>query len=260
MPPKPKRPKLVTGVAKYSGQNRYPPPATKNEIISYKVMKPEGGINLDTAGIVKLRYRSSTTELVRFPEIPFYLKKKDLYDNPDKKTDANATAQEKADTHLTQASAIAPGVYLDPYLAGSCFFSKVEVKFDNQPVEISKVGEHGYLVQGVNRRYTTEDYSLRKYGTAFPRISTTEDRYCVKAAIDSATKAGKAALESMNYDSWQDVATVKPIVTNFSFDVFPFSFQSNVLAALTGETHENSWIRPDTEITIDLFRRHPSHS
>ena len=261
-PPKPKRArtsKSVAGVPKYAGQLRYPQPATKNENISLKLVRTEGGVNLNSAGIVRFKFRSGMEEMTRFPQNGFYMKRNDSIDNPGYLA-TGTTPEITAKRHLLRASAINPGVYLDPYLDASAFFSKVSVRMDNEPVDMHELGDHLYVYQGINRRYTTDEFCALKYGKKFPRVSTTKDRFATAATVKDLSPAGKLALESMNWSNFHEASSTKPLVSCFSFDVFPFNFQSNILAAITKETHENAWFRPDTEFTIDLFKRYPAFS
>jgi hypothetical protein len=155
-----------------------------------------------------------------------------------------------AEYHFLEASTMAPGLFIDPLLGMSCLFTRIDVIINNEKIEFPSLEEFGFAYHAINRRFTTDDFCKEKYGETIPRIGITTDR---QATAATATPALKRALQSLNFDSYN---ATNPILGSFGFDgVFPFSSQSNILAALMKKKIENGFLRPGTRITLRLYKR-----
>jgi hypothetical protein len=192
------------------------------------------------------------------------------YDNPTQ--DGSKTGEQLAKVHLVRARSLKPPVYLDPCLGPAAFFSKIEVRIKDTKMNAAQLEEFGYIYQSLNRRFMTQDAQMERYGKTFPRINTTAKR--VAADTSLMVEDLKKAAATLNFDNWDNDISLSVrfgmdgrFLTLFPFardspsllipGVFPFNNQSNILATLLGKLIPQGFLRPSTEIYVDLFKRQP---
>lgn len=174
-----------------------------------------------------------------------------------------------------RARTLKPPVYLDPCLGPAAFFSKIEVRIKDTKIDAARLEEFGYIYQSLNRRFMTAEAQRERYGTTFPRVNTSSKRIATDATLMS--EELKEASVSLTFEGWDNALSRS---VSFGFDgesrrnlsslefaganelvffpgVFPFNNQSNILAALLGKVVPQGFLRPSTEIYVDLFKRHP---
>jgi hypothetical protein len=194
---------------------------------------------------------------LRFPENPFLVKYKATYTNPNITVadPVDLTVERQNPTHYLRASTFLPGVYFDPYLDFANVFSKIEIFINDERMEPPDLDQFTFIYQAHNRRFTTSQYCHEKYGRDFVRFGVNTDREA--ATVNTlATKAPLLqASQSLNFDDW---GATTPILSSFGFDGhFPLSSQSNILAILMDKSVPNGYLRPLTEVRIELYKRDP---
>ena len=186
-----------------------------------------------------------------------------------------------------------PRWYINPFLAGRSFFSKVEVSIDGTKMEEPAFDDQGHQYQYLNRLLTTETIRRTKYGDSVGWISRRShlDFQVQRAATQGCRElvAVPGVLGDFPNSVWAGVqqavdyvparehkpcsqlakamisltfdgrGRTRPNILPISFDgVFPIGSQNNTLRAMTGVVRHNGYLHPGAEICFTLHQRKPS--
>jgi hypothetical protein len=250
------------------------------------------GTNVTTDSILNFHLRTSPFEIIRFPEDPFvvyfrHTVKNPIWEKPPARGAAE-TRELRARPEMIPAStdsfdpapaararvaalgdqdeipAFTPGHpgalgllrYPNACLNGQSFFRKAEVLIDGQ--HISKESglddfQHFYTV--LNRTCMSARHREIKYGTNPLRVRT-QDEGQKKPTLAECSKALQSGLGKIMHSSWRSNDS---LCLSFGLDgYFPFSNQSNIMAALSGQRTHNGFLHPEVEINVRLYKMAPT--
>lgn len=205
-----------------------------------KSISPNISGDLNTTPYWAFRIRANNREWIRLQPNSLSMILFGTYPNPNKTS--GAAGKNGADNHSLEAFKLAPTVFMDPSVMGTCFVDSVDVNINNVPVPTNANLNH-FMTQysrfcNVFHRKAENFFSLSN------KISVTG----VTTGKEGYPPPLQVGLEPFDYGDWN--ATEGRRIPIYMHGIFPFDNTCRVREAMMASGHENLFFPPGTTLDI----------
>jgi len=156
---------------------------------------------------------------------------------------AGATAEARAEWHALRSQQASPSIALDPDVAGTGFFHRVDVSINGVPVPTT--GAIGNLLLQsirINRIFGKQDRPKHHFNKA--------SQYVWPAGGAAMSEVMKKATAPFDYSTWDSRTGFR--IPVYLDGIIPFDFKCHLLESVDNLPEPNLVFGPDTEIDIKL--------